>query len=242
MRIIGFLSLLFFLLHTSHTNAQVNNDSADYWVNSYYVACLDSGGSVCECEQKHDLLMLHMNRETRILTIVPSVYHSLESFELNTVVLNKKNRFMVVSGPGLDSGTNLRFTSLYLTIKTPKGPVLFTPLKVPAIEKNTDADMRKQVGVLNCKPLLKYVTKPCDGSKLLLTKEHMRDLVAKGGITLNCSDDHHYNELHLTNPPTEFFLSYEEDKIRMYKHPPRDRGETIDIRKLKQCQEFYRNK
>jgi hypothetical protein len=241
-RFLPLLLTIIFLLFECPGNGQTVTDSATYWVNDKYISCLDSGKSVCHCQEQNNLLILHIDTIKNIVTIDPSIYFSWETFEIN-IKHGKINTYSIIPSYGMDNGSVMNINGNQLILTSPKQAAEFTKIKVKKIDKWLQGDMWRQIGVINCKPLLKYSITICnDSSNISLTKKELADYIMQGKTTISCSDDFHYNEMHIKDADKEFFLLYEIDSIKMYEEPLRDRDQKIDITKLKNCQLFYLQK
>jgi hypothetical protein len=221
---------------------QLKKDSAVYWVNQNYINCIDSGNSVCRCEKQNNFLILSIDTELNKLIINPSIYHSWETLNLD---IKKEDQisYSILPTYGVDSGSILKITSNQLSIKTPKDIGLFTKIKVKRLDNWVEGDLWRQVGVINCKPLSKYSFSSCsDKSNLLLAPKEFSNLILEGRITISCSDDYYYDEMHINKSETEFFLIYEKDAVKIYKIPARDKGDKVDIANLKDCQILHKNR
>jgi hypothetical protein len=237
-----FLLTLACLLLAQRSHGQITNDAATYWVNVKYLDCIDSGSSVCYCQEQSNFLILHIDTIENRLTIKPSIYHSWETLEFNTK-RNKVNSFEVLPAYGIDSGSTFNIKANQLMLTTPKEMFSFKKIIVKRIDRGSiHGDIWRQIGAINCKPLLKYHIKLCgDNTTFPLTTEKLSEYISSGQATISCSDDYQYNELYIRSAQTGFFLVYENNFIKAFKEPePRDRGHKIDTTKLKDCQLFYK--
>jgi hypothetical protein len=232
-----------FLVLGRFSFGQITSDSAIYWINQKYVNCIDSGKSVCHCQEHNNFLILYLDSATKKLTIDPSLYYSEETVVCD-IKQDKKNSYTILPGFGMDTGSIINVKSNQLTLSTPKMTTIFTKIKVKLIEsKWIEGDLWRQIGIINCRPLLEYSIKLCsDSTAFPLTKEVLANYISKGQITINCSDDYHYNEMSIPGTNAEFFLVYGDNSINVYKETERDRGEIITTSEFKDCQLFYKTK
>jgi len=239
----NFLLTTTFLFLGQYTNGQTAKDSATYWVNKKYLACLDSGKSVCYCQEQDNFLILHIDTIAKKLTVAPSIYYSWETFEFDIKRYNKSS-FTILPGVGIDRGSTFNIKANQLTLTTLKQTTLFTKIEVQRFDnKSIQGDLWKQIGVINCKPLLKYSIKLCsDSSAFPLTTKRLSEYISTGRITINCSTDYHYNEMYINIDNVEFFLVYKKDSIKLYKEEPRDEDVVVDITTLKDCQLLIKTK
>jgi len=235
-------NVIIFLMSCRLINGQTPNDSISYWVNQKYLDCLDSGKSVCNCQEKNNYLILHIDTKKKLLTINPSIYFSPETFEFKIRAINK-SAYSIVSGPGIDSGSTLNFSANQMILKSSKKSILFNKIRVKPLDNWIQGDLWKQLGVINCKPLLNYsFDSNNDSTEPLLSKKSLSEYISKALITISCSDDYHYNEMQIKDSNTEFFVIYDKDWIKIYRIPQRDRGQIIEIDKLKSYQLLNRMK
>ena len=233
---------IFFVLLGQKSNGQIASDSATYWVNQKYVDCINSGKSVSECQEQNNFLILHIDTTLNRLTIDPSIYYSWETL-VSEIKQNNQNYYTILPTYGIDSSSVLNIKDNQITISSAKQLMVFTKIKVKRLDNWTQGDLWRQLGVINCKPFLKYSIKPdCGYTNLLLTQYDLSNYISNGRIWISCSDDYHYNELTIKKSDKDylhFFLEYGNDFIKMYKTHGRDKEEKIDITKLKECQLYF---
>jgi len=211
-------------------------------VNQSYLDCIDSGQSVCRCEEKNKFLICHLVSDSNRLLIHPSIYYSWEPVQLEIqkgkahqyTVLPSPEREMGSGGRLLIQGSQLRFT---VNNKT----TLFTQGKFRRLERSLEIDMGRQLSIINCKPLQKYTLLACpNSSTVLLSQSELARLMARGEVSINCSDDYHYTELVVRGTSAQYFMDYRSDTIKLYRLPTRNRGEKVDKSALKDCQIYVK--
>ena len=244
-RITVCILILTLFLFVQLCNGQTANDSVVYWVNEKYVDCIEAGKSVCNCQEENDFLILYIDTATKDLIINPSIYYSWETKELKLEQENL-NLYKIIpnNGYAIDSNSTLTIKGNSILIISSKQTAKFTKINVRQLDDWKTADLCWQIGVINCRPLLKYSIKLCgDSTSFPLTTKILSDYISRGQVTISCSDDYHYNEMYIKSSETHFFLVYDNNSIKVYKEPnPRGRFDKVDISKLKDCQLFYKSK
>jgi len=224
------------------SNGQTANDSVTYWINPKYLSCLDSGKSVCNCQELNSILIMHLDTIVNKMRVHPSIYYS-EDFEFN-FKQDKNHMFTILRSYEIDSGSVFNIKADHLILTTPKQTTLFTKIKVQPIDTTwIEGDMWRQIGVINCKPLLKYSIKSCNDSSIFpLTTKILADHISKGQAIISCSDDYYYNEMRIKITDTNYYLLYESDTVKIYNEPERGRGDKVDITTLRECATFFKPK
>ena len=229
------------LFHGHFSNGQDNKiDSATYWVNQKYVDCIDKGNSVCSCQEQNNYLILHIDTLLNKLTIDPSIYYSREIIEVS-IKKDKQNSYLITAVDGKDTASILKFTDNSITIQSLKELSVFKKIRVKRLDNWTQGDMWRQVGIINCRSLLKYNVTACNKTTgLVLTQKDLANYILQGQVSISCSDDYYYNEMYIRNSTSQFFLLYEENAIKIYKEPLRDKGQIVEVSKLKDCQIYIK--
>ncbi len=231
---------LLFLLSGQLSYGQA--DYLTYWVNNKYVGCLESGLSVCDCQRENDFLMLHIDSIKNRLTIEPSIYKSWETLETDIHKMGDQ-KYRITPWYGIAGEANVERIDNQIYLNTENGQVAFSKLNVRRLQRFIQVDISKQIGIVNARPLVKYLIKPCgNAAGNYLTVANVSEYLSRGQISISCSTDLNYNEMFISTDKSSFFLVYLNDTIKAYKHPPRDMDEVIDENKLKECQLFIRMK
>ncbi len=213
------------------------------WINNNYIACIDSGNSVCHCQDVNDVIMLHADTFQNRVVMYPSPRISPEDITMEIAKIeNLPTAFEIKSG----FNTRLAFRDTQLLLINSSQVMLFSKIDVPLMVKRGEEIMHEQLGFINYLPLLGYATKPCAGNaKLLLTNKELGEYLNKGNVSLHCSDDFHYNEMVIKKDGRafmEFFMEYGRDTIKIYKEPLRDKDVAFKPTAKTGCQLFYRVK
>jgi|GEM_PF-3230195 hypothetical protein len=243
------------------SKGQSKDDDITFWINMKYSACIDSGKSICHCQEQNPYLILQIDSARKIspsaytedmnpkdtlkyrMTIVPSIYRSWETLDV-PITPTGKNSFSVLPHYDIDSGMTVNLEGTHLTLTYGEETVRFIKLSRRGLADNGTRNMRNYMGVFNSIPLLTYSIKPGKGGTIFLTHDDLINYIAEGRISVSCSDDFNYNEMTVEkNDSTNlyFFLVYKKDNtIELYKEPGRNRGDEIDTTKLKVSEIFFK--
>jgi hypothetical protein len=248
------------LLTALSSNGQSKGVAVTLWINSEYRACIDSGKSICHCQEQNPYLILQIDSARKIspsaytedmnpkdtlkyrMTIDPSIYRSWEILDV-PITPTGKNSFSVLPHYDIDSGMTVNLEGAHLTLTYGKQKVRFIEVFRMHLADNGTRNMTSYIGALNCN-LLGYSIKPGKGGTVFLTHDDLINYIAEGRISVSCSDDFNYNEMTVKKNDSTylyFFLVYKKDNtIELYKEPGRNRGDEINVTKLKESEIFFK--
>jgi hypothetical protein len=233
--------VLFFLLVTSLTGqAQSRTDSVTYWVNASFLACLDSGLSVCSCQEQQAFLIADLDMSKQMFTLLTSAFQGNKhlTWRLPKSKFSADTLELAATDTANKTTGRIFMRDKGLVYQTEKQTVLFQPIRAVILEKNRSKDMEWQLGRIQAQPLLKFRTEACKENNYLIPPTALSEGIREGRITIRCSLEGHHDELEVAGQSNGYFLAYTRYLIKLFLKPESTQESRIDLSTLSDCQIF----